>query len=325
MKGILVSEFGSSDVLTYTQLEEVAVGDKEVKISLRSIGINPVETYIRQGTYSLLPELPYTPGKDGAGIIEEVGKEVSNFKIDDRVFVSVNGNNRRGTYAEEIICSTDFIYPLPDNLNFEEGAALGTTGMTAVHALHQKGKIKPGEFVLIHGATGGVGNIAVQLAKLHGAIVIATAGSSNGMAMLKKLDVDFVLNHRDENYLSVIEKITNHHGIDVIIEMLANVNLGKDLEVMALNGRVVIVGNRGEVTINPRLMMSKDVQVMGFISANMTEKERKENSYQLVAALKSGVKPVIEQSFSLKEADKAQDFVMSERQALGKIVMKVDE
>lgn len=323
MKGILVSEFGSSDVLNYTELQNVPVGDQEVKISLKSIGINPVETYIRQGAYSLLPELPYIPGKDGAGIIEEVGQNVTEFKAGDRVFVSVGGNKGRGTYAEEIICATGFIYPLPDNLNFEEGAALGTTGMTAIHALHQKGEIKPGEFVLIHGATGGVGNVAVQLAKLHGAIVIATAGSLEGMTMLEKLGADFVLNHSEENYLSVVQKITNQHGIDVIIEMLANINLEKDLKIMALNGRVIIVGNRGEVTINPRLMMTKDVQVMGFISANMTEKERKENSYQLVAALKAGVKPVIERVFPLQEANIAQDFIMSERKTLGKIVMKV--
>ncbi|MGX7025201.1 NADPH:quinone reductase [Vagococcus hydrophili] len=325
MKGILVSEFGSSDVLNYTELQSVPVGDDEVRISLKAVGINPVETYIRQGTYSLLPELPYTPGKDGAGIIEEIGKNVTEFNVGDRVFVSVGGNKGRGTYAEEIICNTEFIYPLPDNLNFEEGAALGTAGMTAVHALHQKGKIKPGDYVLIHGATGGVGNLAVQLAKLHGAIVIATAGSIEGMTMLEKLGADFVLNHREENYLTVIDDITKNHGIDVIIEMLANVNLGKDLEVMALNGRVVIVGNRGEVTINPRLMMTKDVQVMGFISANMTQTERKENSHQLVAALKSGVRPVIEQIFSLEDAHKAQDFMMSERKTLGKIVLKVGE
>lgn len=323
MKGIQVSLFGDSDVLTYTELPEPVLSEGDVCIRLMAAGVNPVETYIRSGNYAVLPSLPYTPGSDGAGVIESIGDGVTEFQVGERVFVSTLTGNGTGTYAEKLICDQGSVYHLPDEVSFEAGAAIGSSGFTAIQALHQKAVIQPGEFVLIHGASGGVGSLALQLAKLAGSIVIATAGSQEGLKMLSTLGADYVLNHHEPGYLKEIAGLTKGNGVNVVIEMLANVNLQHDLELMAKEGRIVIVGNRGEIEINPRLAMNKDIQIMGMLVANMTSNQKNENAYRLIAALTHGVKPVVEQIFSLEEANRAQELVLKQRGSLGKIILKI--
>lgn len=324
MKGIQVSAFGESDVLTLLDIADPVMGEKDICIRLKAAGVNPVETYIRSGNYGALPNLPYTPGSDGAGIIERVGAKVEGFQIGERVFVSTIGGRGTGTYAQKIVCEADSVYHLPDELSFEEGAALGTSAFTAVQALYQKAKILPGEYVLIHGASGGVGSLALQLAKLSGSIVIATAGSQKGLKLLSTLGADVVLNHHQVDYLRALPTLTKGHGVDVVIEMLANVNLQRDLEIMAKHGRIVVVGNRGSLEINPRLAMNQESQIMGMLLANMTDDQKRENGYRLKGALNHGVKPVIDHVFSLAEARMAHELVISQRESAGKIVLKID-
>ncbi len=165
MKGIQVSAFGESDVLTLLDIADPVMREKDICIRLKAAGVNPVETYIRSGNYGALPNLPYTPGSDGAGIIECVGAKVEGFQIGERVFVSTIGDRGTGTYAQKIVCEADSVYHLPAELSFEEGAALGSSAFTAVQARYQKAKTLPGEYVLIHDASGGVGSLALQLAK----------------------------------------------------------------------------------------------------------------------------------------------------------------
>lgn len=324
MKGISVKEFGAADVLTYTELAEPSPKENDVLIKLYAAGINPVETYIRSGTYALKPRLPYTPGSDGAGVIEKVGPNVKNFKVGDRVYTTSLGKRNSGTYAEKVICDQETIFPLPNKLSYAQGAALGTTALTAIQGIHQRGQLQANEFILIHGATGGVGTLAVQLAKMAGGKVIATAGSSAGEELLRELGADFVLNHRQDNYLAEIAAITNDHGVDLIIEMLANVNLQKDLEIIAKRGRIVIIGNRGELKLNPRAIMAKDADVRGLQLPNMTEAEKGENIQRLKVALEAGVAPVIEKTFSLAQASLAHQTIMEQRGSLGKIILEIN-
>ncbi|ROT74973.1 quinone oxidoreductase [Penaeus vannamei] len=192
------------------------VGDKQVLIKVYSSGVNPVDTYVRSGQYKVLPDLPYIPGKDAAGVVHSVGASVTKFKRGDRVFSSQT--NRMGTLAE---------YACVDEPN-----SLG----------------KRGERVLIHGASGAVGIAATQIAKKLGLYVVGTAGSKEGIELVLRTGADEVVNHRDPKY---IDKLSVGEKFDIILEMLSNVNLGHDLNLMKSGARTIVIGCRGPVNIHP--------------------------------------------------------------------------
>jgi NADPH2:quinone reductase len=249
MKAIRVSEFGEPKVL---RLEEVATprpGADQVLVPMRAIGVNPVETYIRAGTYARLPALPYTPGNDGAGVIEQIGSDVNEFKPGDRVYTA---GSVSGTYAEIALCKTEQVHWLPENVSFAQGAAMGTPYATAYRGLFQRADAKPGETVLVHGASGGVGTAAVQLARARGLRVFGTAGSDEGRKLAREQGAHEIFDHRAPDHFEEIMKATGGRGVDVIVELLANVNLGKDLTILAKGGRVAIIGSRGRVELDPR-------------------------------------------------------------------------
>lgn len=325
MKAIVVSEFGDESVLKYQDAPTPEPGSNEVCVRIKAVGVNPVETYIRSGKYAQLPTLPYTPGNDGAGIVEKVGCDVTDLKVGDRVFVAAAlARHNTGSYAQYMVCDADAVRALPENLSFAEGAGMGTPGLAAAYALFSKACIRPGETVLIHGATGGVGSLAVQLARRTGTTVLGTAGSAEGEKLVKELGAHQVFNHKEDGYLQKISDATNGKGPDVIIEMIANVNLAKDLSILAQHGRIVIVGNRGSLDFNPRDVMSKDATIMGIVINNMPHKEFVSNMYILSAALESGMKPVIDEQLPLQDAPRAHQQVI-EGGGPGKIVLITDE
>jgi len=318
VKAIRVKEFGGPEVL---QLEEVPTpqpGPGEVLVRIHAAGVNPVETYIRAGTYARLPELPYTPGNDGAGMVEQVGPDVTGLKAGDRVYTA---GSLSGTYAEFALCKKEQVHPLPANVSFAQGAAMGTPYATAYRGLLQRAAAKPGETVLVHGASGGVGTAAVQLARAHGLRVFGTAGSDEGFKLVREQGAHEVFDHRAPDHFEKIMKATGGHGVDVIVEMLANVNLGKDLTILAKTGRVVIIGSRGPVQINPRDTMQRDADVRGMILPNTPPAQMASIHAALVAGLEDGtLRPVIAKEFPLAQAAQAHQAVM-ELGALGKIVL----
>jgi NADPH2:quinone reductase len=172
MKAIRVNAFGGPEVLELAEVPMPQAGPGEVLVRVHAGGVNPVETYIRAGKYARLPELPYTPGNDGAGVIEQVGPDVNEFKPGDRVYTA---GSISGTYAEFALCKKEQVHPLPAKVSFAQGAAMGTPYATAYRGLFQRACAKPGETVLVHGASGGVGTAAVQLARAHGLRVFGTA------------------------------------------------------------------------------------------------------------------------------------------------------
>src|SRR6266496_146350 len=184
MKAIRVHEFGGPEVLRLEEVPTPRPGPGEVLVRIHAIGVNPVETYIRAGTYARLPALPYTPGNDGAGVVEEIGSDVNEFKPGDRVYTG--GSLAGSTYAEFTLCKTAQVHPLPENVSFAQGAAMGTPYATAYRGLFQRADAKPGETVLVHGASGGVGTAAVQLARACGLRVFGTAGSDQGRKLARE-------------------------------------------------------------------------------------------------------------------------------------------
>src|SRR5437762_11804828 len=318
MKAILGHEFGESNVLRLEEVPTPRPGPGQVLVRMHAIGINPVETYIRAGTYARLPALPYTPGNDGAGVIEQIGADVNEFKPGDRVYT---GGSLSGTYAEFALCKTEQVHRLPENVSFPQGAAMGTPYATAYRGLLQRADAKPGETVLVHGASGGVGTAAVQMARARGLRVFGNAGTDNGRTLAREQGEQEVFDHHAPDHFEQIRKATGGRGVDVIVELLANVNLGKDLTILAKGGRVVVIGSRGRVEIHPRDTMQRDADIRGMGMPNTPPAELASIHAALVAALENGtLRPVIGKEFPLAEAVQAHRAV-TEPGAMGKIVL----
>lgn len=318
MRAIRVREFGDPDVMKLEEMERPVPGDGQVLVRVAAAGVNPVETYIRSGSYALKPELPWTPGFDGAGVVEAVGKAAEGLEPGLRVYF---GRSATGSYAEFAVAAAKDVHPLPKRASFEQGAALAVPYGTAFHALFQRGDAVAGETVLVHGATGAVGIAAVQFAKASGLRVLATGGSEEGRALLQRLGADAVFDHHAENYAAEIQKSLDGAPLDLVLEMLANVNLQRDLELIGDGGRIVVIGSRGRIEIEPRLIMARRADVRGVVLLKATEAELAEGHAEIVNGLESGsLDPVIQESIPLAEAVRAHETVMRGR-TLGKIVL----
>lgn len=317
MKAIRIHAFGGPEVLKLEEIPDPKPAAGQVLIKVRAIGVNPVDTYIRNGIYGPMT-FPYTPGSDVAGEVEAVGDGVTAFKQGDRVYT---GRTASGGYAEKTVADLLNVYPLPDNITFEQGAAIGVPYGTAFRAVHQRGMSLPGETVLIHGASGAVGTAATQMASEMGCVVIGTAGSERGRKLVKAQGADHVLDHHDPEHLKKAMEITGGKGVDVIIEFLANVNLGNDLQVLAKKGRVVVVGSRGTVQINPRDTMSREADIRGLTLNAATPDELKQIHAGIGAGLKIGtLRPIIDKELPLAQAIQSHVEVM-EGESHGKIVL----
>lgn len=318
MQAIRVHEFGQPEVMRLEEVREPRPGAGQVVVRLQAVGVNPVETYIRSGAYARKPPLPYTPGSDGAGEVEAVGEGVRRVRLGDRVYVA---GSLTGTYAQKTVCSEEQVHALPASLTFGQGAALGVPYAAAYRALFHRARSRPGETVLVHGATGGVGLAAVQLARAAGLTVVGTGGTEEGCRVVAEHGAHHVLDHRAEGYLEEAMRLTEGRGVDVIVEMLANVNLDRDLGLLATFGRVVVVGNRGRVEIDPRQAMARDASILGMTQFNVTPREFAEIHAALGAGLANGtLRPVVGKQFLLAQAAEAHRAVMRPG-AHGKIVL----
>jgi NADPH2:quinone reductase len=319
VKAIRVHQFGGPEVLRLEEVPDPQPGPGHVVVRVHAAGVNPVEAYIRTGTYAAKPNLPYTPGSDAGGVVVAVGPGVKRVKTGDRVYTTASIT---GTYAELALCDEAKVQPLPEHVSFEQGAAMGVPYGTAYRGLFQRADAKPAETVLVHGASGGVGTAAVQLARAAGMVVIGTAGSGDGMKLVQEQGAHHVLNHSTEGYLDDLMKLTEGRGVDVIIELLANKNLARDLGVLAKKGRVTVIGNRGTIEINPRDAMSRESDIRGVTLMNTSEAEYKEMQAALVAGLESGaLHPVIGERIPLAEAARAHTEIMGGSGARGKMVL----
>lgn len=322
MKAIVVKEYGAPEVMKLEEVPTPKVEANQVLVKIKAAGVNPVDTYIRSGIYAVKPPLPYTPGKDAAGIIEAVGENVTKFKVGDRVYTA---DSVTGTYAEYCLCKENQVNHLPENISFEQGAGVFVPYATSYRALFQKAKAKSGETVLIHGASGGVGIAAVQWAKNAGLTVIGTASSEEGKQLIRKQGADFVFDHSQPNYLQEMLEATENNGVNLILEMLANVNLVKDFDVLAKYGRIVVIGNRGSLDFNPRLTMGKDATIYGMSLFNFLSEDEKEIHTKIYKGLsESFLNPIVGKTFPLSEAVTAHHEVI-ESKAFGKIVLEVQD
>ena len=318
MKAIRVKEFGGPEELRLQEVPDLQAGAGQVVVRVMAVGVNPYDTYMRQGTYAVKPALPYTPGSDAAGIVESVGDGVEGIAAGDRVYV---GGTLTGAYAEQTLAEAWQVHPLPSNVTFAQGAGVNVPYATAFRALFHIARAQPGETVLIHGASGGVGVAGVQLARAAGMKVIGTGGTPRGRELVTAQGAHYALDHHAPDYLDALLKLTGGRGVDVVLEMLANANLAKDLSVLASKGRVVVIGNRGNIEINPREIMRRDAAVMGMLLWNASRPDLASIHAGIVAGLENGsLRPVVGKELPLADAPQAHRAVM-EPGAYGKIVL----
>ena len=318
MKAIRVHEFGGPEVL---KLEDVATPKPsagEVVVRIHAAGVNPYDTYMRAGTYAVKPSLPYIPGSDGAGTVEAVGQGVKKVKAGDRVYTA---RTITGAYAEYALALEEQVHLLPANIDFKQGAGIWVPYGTAYHGLYHAAKAQARETVLVHGASGGVGIAAVQIARAAGLKVLGTAGTPQGLELAKREGAHAVFDHRKSGYVDEILQATGGRGVDIILEMLANVNLANDTKLLAANGRVIVIGNRGEATINPRELMGRRASIRAFTLWGITLEEEADIHAGLFAGLENGtLRPVVGKELPLAEAARAHKEIL-EPGAAGKMVL----
>jgi NADPH2:quinone reductase len=318
VKAIVVHEFGGPEVLRLEEVPTPRPTAGQVLVRIRAAGVNPYDTYMRKGVYTIKPQLPYTPGSDGAGDIESLGEGVDKVKPGDRVYVA---KTVTGAYAEYALTQESQVHPLPAKITYAQGAAVWVPYGTAYHGLYQCTKARAGETLLIHGASGGVGIAAVQIARAMGLTVLGTAGTQKGLELVKREGAHHVFDHTKPDYREQILKATSGRGVDLVLEMLANVNLGQDLKLLAFQGRVVVIGSRGDVTISPRELMTRRGSIHAFTLWGVTEAEEKEIHAALIAGMENGtLRPVVGKELPLAEALRAHKDVL-EPGAYGKIVL----
>ena len=318
MKAIRVHQFGGPEVLKLEEVPTPKPAAGQVLVRIHAAGVNPYDTYMRSGTYAQKPPLPYTPGSDAAGVIEAVGEGVKKVKSGDRVYTA---KTITGAYAEYALTLEEQVYPLPAKINFNQGAGVWVPYGTAYHALIHSAKAHASETVLVHGASGGVGTAAVQMAHAMGLTVFGTAGTQKGLDLVKREGAHQVFDHSKAGYLDEIMKASGGRGVDIILEMLANVNLAHDLKLLAIRGRVIVIGNRGEVTINARELMGRRASIRAFTLWGITPAEEAEIHAGLIAGLENGtLRPVVGKELPLSEAARAHKEIL-EPGAAGKMVL----
>jgi NADPH2:quinone reductase len=252
MKRIRIYETGAPEVMVLEEAPELQVDAGQVLVKVKAIGVNPVDTYLRSGKQGYHPKCPYTPGFDAAGVVEAAGESVKGISLGMRVYCA---GTLSGAYAEKVACDQHQVHRLPEHVSFVQGAAVGVPYATAYRALFYRAHAEPGDVILVHGASGGVGLAAVQIALAAGMTVIGTAGTEQGRQLVQAQGVPYALDHHDPQHFEQVREITNGQGVNVILEMLANVNLGHDLPILAKGGRVGVgdgsgVGAGGGISIS---------------------------------------------------------------------------
>ncbi|XP_003742857.2 quinone oxidoreductase [Galendromus occidentalis] len=326
MRGILVKALGDPHVMKMAEIPIPKISPNEVLVRVDYAGVNPVDTYVRAGTFGRSPPLPYTPGKDGAGTVERVGAKVRHVAPGDKVFFcSMFSDGGHGSYAELAVAEENEVWPLPGG-DSSLGAALGTPYLTAYRALITKGRCTKGETVLVHGGSGAVGQACVQIAKNEGLRVIATAGSAEGLDILRELGADLVLDHKLSDDRKIAElKERAPSGLDIIVEMRADLNLGTDCQVIGKKGRILVVGNRGSTTLDARFLMFPEASISGVAILAATKDEFRDASKYVSDGVREGwARPNISKIYSLESAPQAHiDIIESRGGATGKLLLDV--
>ncbi len=277
---------------------------------------------MRNGSYAIVPKLPYIPGGDAGGVVSAIGAGVRDFHVGDKVFVGTALSfDLTGCYAERVKRKASEVLHLPPGVSFAAAAAFGVSYTTAHYSLFERGDARAGETVFIHGASGSVGTSAIQLAKRAGLKVIGSGGTATGLELIVKEGADHAVDHTKEGYLNEVKRLTGGKGPELILEMLANINLAADMDLAAKYGRIIVIGNRGEITINPRVAMMNELDIRGIALWNATPEQVQPMMKDILDGVAAGaLRPIIGREMPLAEAAAAHVAVLKPG-AYGKIVL----
>jgi NADPH:quinone reductase len=323
MKAIQLKEYGGPEVLNLVEAERPVPTGRQVLIEVKAVGVNYADTARRQGQYVIPTPLPFTPGAEVAGIVAEVGDEVTNIKPGARVVTLIES----GGYAEFVLADERGMIPLPGQIDFKTAAALPLQGLSAYHVLKTMGRLEPGETVLVHAAAGGVGTIAVQLAKIFGAgKVIATASTEEKLGLAREMGADVLVNYSEAGWEQKVLEATGGKGVDVALEMAGGDIFYKTLKCLAAFGRLVIYGvASGEQSkFNPSSLMARNQSVIGFFLPQIMKRQDllASSTRELFQYVGEGrLKLTIGGVYPLEEAGKVHRMLQG-RQTIGKLILE---
>src|SRR5918996_1243718 len=321
MKAIVFPETGGPEVLALADVPKPDVRPGMALVKVHAIGVNFADTRFRQGTYVVKPKLPDTPGMEAAGVVEAVGEGVTGFTPGMRVAAFTVK-----AYAEYCQAPAPMVIPLPDAVSFPEGAAFPIQVMTAYHMLHTADTTRPGKTVLVHSAAGGVGIVAVQLAKAAGARVFGTVSSDAKKALVKEGGADAVINYTTEKFADEVLKLTDGRGVDLILDAVGKPTFEEGLRCLAPLGHLVLYGRAGGPTdpLNVATLSAKSQKVSGFMVPTITRlfpDKTRESSERCFALMREGrLKLHIGKTFPLAQAAEAHRYLES-RQSTGKLIL----
>ncbi|MGI2328707.1 quinone oxidoreductase family protein [Planococcus sp. YIM B11945] len=323
MKVVKFEEYGGPEVLKLVEAEIPKPVEREVIIEVKAIGVNYADTARREGKYVVPTELPYVPGSEVAGVIVETGSGVAKFQKGMRVVALIESQG----YAEYAAVHETVLTPIPEGVDFDQAVALPLQGLSAYHIIKTMGRLEKGESILIHAAAGGVGAIAVQLAKIFGAgQIIATASSDEKLAHAEKMGATHLVNYTEAGWEQKIKELTGGKGVDVALEMVGGDVFNKTIKCLAPFGRLVIFGAASgeQATFNPGQLMRKNQSVIGFFLPQIMRKPElfQQSFAELLGYVNSGqLQLTIGGTFPLEEAAHVHTLLQG-RKTIGKLVLK---
>jgi NADPH:quinone reductase len=319
VKAIVVEQYGGPDVLKVKDVLLESPGPGQARVRLAVAGVNFVDIYQRRGTYPRA--LPFTPGLEGAGLVEEVGEGVTNVKPGDRVAYT----GQPGAYAEASLVQASSLIPLPETMSFEQGAAFPLQGMTAHYLIHEYRKPHPSDVVLIHAAAGGMGLLLVHWARHLGARVIGTVSTEEKAKAARQAGATDVIRYTEQDFAAETKRLTNGRGADLIIDGVGKTTFNGNLEAAALRGHIVIFGAASGPAdpIVPNALMVRSLSVAGGSLQNylLTREELMHRANDVIEGIETGwLKLRISGVFPLPEAAEAHR-LLENRQTIGKILI----
>ena len=322
MKAVLCKEFGLPESLVVEDIPSPKIKNTYVIVSVKACGVNFPDTLIIQGKYQYQPDFPFSPGAEIAGVVKEVGTDVSDIAVGDRVFAFI----RSGGFSEEVLVQADKIFHMPENINFKTASALIMTYGTSYYALKNRAQLEPGETLLVLGAAGGVGLAAVELGKIMGARVIASASTDDRLMVCQKSGADKLINYTTQDFRTAISQITNGTGVDVVCDPVGGTITERALRCTSWKGRYMVMGfASGEIPkITLNLPLLKGNSIIGVFWSDFIQREKE--AYVCVVQdliswfLEGKINPIVSKSYPLEQANLALNDIM-QRRVIGKIVL----
>ncbi|MFC1822137.1 NADPH:quinone oxidoreductase family protein [Thermodesulfobacteriota bacterium] len=324
MKAILCNAFGDPLNLKIGEVESPKVGDGQVKVRVHSVAVNFHDTLLVRGLYQIKPDFPFTPGSDASGEVLEIGAGVGRCKPGDRV----SCGNPIGSYAEEMIAPEAWVFPLQEKVDHPWGAAYRGSHGTAYFSLVNRGRLKPNEWLVVHGAAGGVGLAAVEIGHLLGARVIGTVGSADKVDIVRQYGADHVIDYSKENIRERLKEITNNQGVDVVLDVVGGEAFDQSLRCLNWDGRLLVVGfASGVIPKAPaNLPLLNNASIIGVLYGPWIDRfpaEALELNTKLMGWLSDRkIKPHIHKTYPLEQAGEAMMELIN-RKAIGKVMLKV--